>query len=90
MSIENWLLSALAGLVIGWLANFMTKRRYSFLINLFVGLVGAILLNIFVKTLELIDEEFWPTLGVSIMGASLWLILFHITRLVERKLNHPK
>lgn len=90
MTAENWLLSCMAGLIIGWIANAISKSRYSFLINLFIGIFGAILLNIFVTTLEVNDGRFFPTLGVSILGSSGLLILFHLTRALEQKLSSHK
>lgn len=84
MTPENWVLSALAGFVTGWIANAMTRSRFSFLINLMVGVFGGILLNILVTTMELFEDTFWRTLGISIVGAGGLLVIFHMTRAVER------
>jgi uncharacterized membrane protein YeaQ/YmgE (transglycosylase-associated protein family) len=85
MTSENWFLSGMAGFIIGWIANELSHNRYSFLINLFVGVFGAILLNIFVNTIEVSDGKFFPTLAISVLGSSVLLGLFHFTRGIERQ-----
>jgi uncharacterized membrane protein YeaQ/YmgE (transglycosylase-associated protein family) len=85
MTTENWFLSGMAGFIIGWIANELSHNRYSFLINLFVGVFGAILLNIFVNTIEVSDGKFFPTLAISVLGSSVLLGLFHFTRGIERQ-----
>jgi uncharacterized membrane protein YeaQ/YmgE (transglycosylase-associated protein family) len=85
MTTENWFLSGMAGFIIGWIANELSHNRYSFLINLFVGVFGAILLNIFVNTIEVSDGKFFPTLAISVLGSGVLLGLFHFTRGIERQ-----
>jgi len=85
MTSENWFLSCMAGFIIGWIANEISRNRYSFLINLFVGSFGAVLLNIFVTTIEASDGRFFPTLGISVLGAGVLLGVFHFTRGIERQ-----
>ena len=89
MTPENWLLSAMSGLVIGWIANAMSKSRYSFPINLIVGFFGAILLNIVVTAMEILNDHFIVVLTVSAIGATILLTLFHLSRLSERS-RRPK
>jgi uncharacterized membrane protein YeaQ/YmgE (transglycosylase-associated protein family) len=85
MTSENWFLSCMAGFIVAWIANELTHNRYSFMINLCVGVFGAILLNIFVTTIEASDGHFYPTLGISALGAGVLLVVFHFTRTIERR-----
>ncbi len=85
MTAENYILATLAGFVVGWIANFMSKSRFSFPINLFVGIFGAILANFFVRSTEMIDDHFFATLGVSLLGSAGLLALFHLSRVTERR-----
>ena len=85
MTAENYILATLAGFVVGWIANFMSKSRFSFPINLFVGIFGAILANFFARTAEMIDDHFFSTLFVSLLGSVGCLALFHLSRITERR-----
>jgi len=85
MTLENYILSILAGFFMGWIANTMSKSRYSFPINLFVAIFGAILMNFFLRSTSLIHDEFMPTLLVSMLGSAILLGLFHLTRAIERR-----
>ena len=85
MTAENYILAAVAGLVIGWIANAMSKSRFSFPINLFVGIFGAILLNFFFRTAEIFDDGFFTILIVSLIGSAGLLGLFHLSRFTERR-----
>jgi uncharacterized membrane protein YeaQ/YmgE (transglycosylase-associated protein family) len=84
MTAENYILAIVAGFIAGWIANAMTRSRYSFPINLFVGIFGAILLNFFVQTADLLDDRFMSILLVSLAGSAVLLLLFHLTRLTEK------
>lgn len=85
MTSENYILAAVAGIVVGWIANFMTKSKFSFPINLFVGIFGAILLNFFFRSAEMVEDSFMSILMVSLIGSTVLLLLFHLTRLTERR-----
>ncbi|HWU50476.1 MAG TPA: transglycosylase [Asticcacaulis sp.] len=84
MTVENYILAALAGFVTGWIANALSRNQFGFSVNLFVGVFGAILPNLFLHDAEMISTRFLPVLGVSLAGSSVLLILFHISRLTER------
>ncbi|HVZ30253.1 MAG TPA: transglycosylase [Asticcacaulis sp.] len=85
MTLENYTLATFAGFVIGWIANMMSKSRFSFPINLFVAIFGAILLNFFLRTAEYIDNRFFAVLGVSLLGSAGLLAIFHLSRQFERR-----
>jgi uncharacterized membrane protein YeaQ/YmgE (transglycosylase-associated protein family) len=85
MTAENYILATIAGIVIGWIANMMSKSRFSFPINLFVAIFGAILLNFFLRTAEFIDNHFFSILGVSLLGSAGLLAIFHLSRQFERR-----
>lgn len=85
MTAENYILASLAGLVVGWIANLMSKSRFSFPINLFVGIFGACLLNFFLVSAEMIRNQFFSILWVSLLGAAGLLGLFHFSRAFERR-----
>jgi uncharacterized membrane protein YeaQ/YmgE (transglycosylase-associated protein family) len=84
MTIENYILATLAGFVTGWTANALSRNRFGFPVNLFVGIFGAILLSLFAHDTEMINSRFLPVLGVSLVGASVLLALFHLSRQTER------
>lgn len=85
MTLENYILSILAGFLIGWIANSVTKSRYSFPINMCVAIAGAILLNFFLRSTSMISDAFMPTLLVSIGGSAFLLGVFHAIRAIERR-----
>jgi len=85
MTAENYILATIAGFVIGGIANAWTKSRYSFIINLFVGIFGAILPNFFVQSTEMMDGGWFSILLISLAGSIVLLGLFHATRALERR-----
>lgn len=85
MTAENYILASLAGLLVGWIANLLSKSRFSFPINLFVGIFGACLLNFFMVSAEMIRSDFLPILWVSLLGAAGLLGMFHLSRAFERR-----
>ena len=85
MTAENYTLAIVAGLLAGWIANLMSKSKFSFPINLLVGIFGACLLNFFLSSAEMIDDHFLSILGVSLLGSTVLLLLFHLTRRFERR-----
>lgn len=84
MTLENYILATLAGFVAAWAANALSRNRLGFPVNLFVGIFGAILLNFFIQSTEMMNNRFLSVLGVSIAGSVGLLALFHISRLTER------
>lgn len=85
MTAENWILAILAGFVVAWIANTASKSRYSFPINMIVGISGASLLNFFLRTTGAISDAFFEVLLVSVGGSLALLVLFHLTRAIERR-----
>ncbi len=85
MTAENWILAILAGFVVAWIANAVSKSRYSFPVNMVVGIFGAGLLNFFLRTAGIINDSFFEILMVSIGGSIVLLAMFHLTRAIERR-----
>ncbi len=85
MTAENYILATLAGFLIGWIANTLSKSRFSFPINVFVAIFGAVLANFFVRSSEMLNDHFFSTLAVSLAGSVVLLGLFHLSRMVERR-----
>ncbi|MDI7774859.1 transglycosylase [Asticcacaulis sp. EMRT-3] len=84
MTAENYILAILAGFVVGWVGNAISRSRFSFSTNLFVAIAGAILLNFFIRSSEMMNDDFFPTLGLSLFGSAALLLLFHLSRFPER------
>lgn len=85
MNAQDWILAVMTGFIIGWIGNSVTKSRYSFIINMFVGVFGAILLTFFVHILDIYPDRFFLTLKTAVLGSSVLLLLFHLTRALEKQ-----
>jgi uncharacterized membrane protein YeaQ/YmgE (transglycosylase-associated protein family) len=85
MTLENIILSVLAGFFMGWLSNRVTKSRYSFPNNAFVCISGALLLNFFLRSTGLIADSFMAIFTASSLGAAVLATLFHLVRSLERR-----
>ena len=85
MTAENYILATLAGFLVGWIANLITKSKFSFPVNLFVAIFGAILFNFFIRSAEMLDDRFFSILTVSLVGSIVLLGLFHLSRITERR-----
>ena len=66
--------SVIIGLLAGWLAERILKRRHGLLTNLIVGLVGAILGGWVAGLAGFGYQGFFPSLIVSTLGAVLLLV----------------
>lgn len=84
MSVQDWILAVMAGFIVGWIANNLTKSRYSLIINMFVGIFGAILLTFFIHILDIYPERFFLTLKSAVAGSIGLLGIFHLTRAMEK------
>jgi uncharacterized membrane protein YeaQ/YmgE (transglycosylase-associated protein family) len=73
-------LQILYGIVVGWLAGIVVQGRgLGLLPNLIFGVLGAILGNAFVKYFHIpVPEVWWGTLGVSVGGAVVLLIVLRL------------
>ncbi|GGZ37225.1 transglycosylase [Asticcacaulis endophyticus] len=85
MRAEDWLVAVAVGCVVSWIANAITQSRYSLPINLFVGIFGAILVNMLIHTMSLYPDSLFLTLKLGMAGSIGLLLLFHISRRLERR-----
>ncbi|ESQ78161.1 GlsB/YeaQ/YmgE family stress response membrane protein [Asticcacaulis sp. YBE204] len=84
MNVQDWILAGMAGFIVGWIANNLTKSRYSAIINMFVGIFGAILMTFFIHILDIYPDRFFTTLRAAVAGSVILLGLFHLTRAMEK------
>ncbi|MDC7681877.1 transglycosylase [Asticcacaulis sp. BYS171W] len=84
MNVQDWILAGMAGFIVGWIANNLTKSRYSAIINMFVGIFGAILMTFFIHILDIYPDRFFTTLRAAVAGSVVLLGLFHLTRAMEK------
>lgn len=84
MGVEDCILAAMTGFIVSWLANALSKGRYSFASNLFTGISGAILLSYFIHIIAIWPDRFFVTLYTSAAGSAALLVLFHLTRALEK------
>jgi uncharacterized membrane protein YeaQ/YmgE (transglycosylase-associated protein family) len=73
MSGLGWLSFLLVGLIAGWIAERVTGRDDSLLMNLVVGVVGAYLGAFLFRLLGLATTGFIGTLVVAVIGAVVLL-----------------
>ena len=78
-----WLWYILIGLVVGWLAGLIVKGSGSgFLLNIVIGIVGAILGGWLFSLLGVSATSFWGSLVTALVGA---IVLLLIVGLFTRK-----
>jgi uncharacterized membrane protein YeaQ/YmgE (transglycosylase-associated protein family) len=80
---ENWLMVIVIGLLAGWIASMILNRHHGIIVNLIIGLVGAVIgfaLNSHVLHLHLPLSVFWTDLVVSIVGAIILLVILSLFR----------
>lgn len=84
MGVQDWILAVMTGFIVGWIANNLTRSRYSAIINMFVGIFGAILMTFFIHILDIYPDRFYTTLRAAGAGSAGLLALFHLTRAIEK------
>lgn len=78
----NWLVVIIIGLLAGWIASMIVNRHHGIVMNLVIGLVGALigswLANFFHIAVPL--PAFWASLCVAVVGAVVLLLLLSLLR----------
>lgn len=76
----SWIVWVLIGLIAGWVAARLTASRQGLITNLIVGLIGSVIGGWIVGGLGVAYDEtrFWPSLGVSIVGAIILLVILNL------------
>jgi uncharacterized membrane protein YeaQ/YmgE (transglycosylase-associated protein family) len=80
---NSWIVVIIIGLLAGWIASMMLNRHHGILINLVIGLVGALLgfwlnANVFHVALHL--PAFWSELVVAVVGSVILLVILSLFR----------
>jgi uncharacterized membrane protein YeaQ/YmgE (transglycosylase-associated protein family) len=78
----NWVVAIIIGLLAGWIASMMLNRHHGILVNLIIGLVGAVigswLASFFHIVLPL--SPFWASLVIAIAGSVVLLLILSLFR----------
>lgn len=76
----SWIVWIVIGLVAGWVAERLTASRHGLITNLIVGLIGSVIGGWIVNGLGFAYDEtrFWPSLGVSVLGAIVLLVVLNL------------
>jgi len=78
----HWLIVAVIGLLAGWIASMILNRHHGMLVNLVIGLVGALigswLAGMFHIVLPL--PAFWAELCIAVLGAIVLLLILSLFR----------
>jgi uncharacterized membrane protein YeaQ/YmgE (transglycosylase-associated protein family) len=75
MSGVGWILAIVIGIFAGWLAEKIMKRDHGLLVNLVVGLVGAIIGKFVLGLLGYEYAGILPSLGAALLGAVILLAI---------------
>lgn len=75
MSGIGWLLAIIVGIAAGWIAEKIMKRDHGLLMNLIVGLVGALIGKFLLGMLGVGYEGVLPSLGAAVLGAVILLAI---------------
>ena len=75
MSGIGWLLAIIVGIAAGWIAEKIMKRDHGLLMNLIVGLVGALIGKLLLGMIGIGYEGVLPSLGAAVVGAVLLLAI---------------
>lgn len=82
----NFFIYLFVGLVSGWATTEITDGpRHHFLRNMIIGMIGALLGGYVFEILGLPYYNFWEAVGISMVGATVLLVM---TKLVCRPQNN--
>ena len=77
---NGWLVAIVIGVAAGWIAEQLTGRRHGVLVNLAVGLVGALIGWWLAGVLAIPITGWLGSLAASTAGALILLVVFGLVR----------
>ena len=80
MSGIGWLMAILVGIFAGWIAEKIMKRNDGLLMNLIIGIVGAILGKFLLGLVGVAYAGIIPSLLAAVLGAVVLLAVINMIR----------
>ena len=71
----GWLVAIVIGILAGFIAEKLMRREHGLLMNLIVGLVGALIGRFVLNLVGFEYAGFLPSLGAAVLGAVILLFL---------------
>ena len=76
----GWFATIIIGIFAGWIAEKVTSRDQGLIMNLIVGLVGALVGGWLAQVLGIVYNGWWASLLVSTVGAIILLWVWGLLR----------
>jgi uncharacterized membrane protein YeaQ/YmgE (transglycosylase-associated protein family) len=77
----GWIATIIIGILAGWIAEKVTSRDHGLIMNLIIGLIGAVIGRfIAMNVLGFTYEGWWASLLVSTLGAIILLFIVGMVR----------
>ncbi|HVI29079.1 GlsB/YeaQ/YmgE family stress response membrane protein [Hansschlegelia sp.] len=77
----GWIMAIILGGIAGWIAEQIMKSDMGVMMNIILGIVGALVLNAILKMLGVIPPEGWIWQSViAVIGACLLIWIWRMVR----------
>lgn len=76
----GWFATIVIGILAGWIAEKVTSRNHGLIMNLIVGLIGALVGGWLAHAVGVVYEGWWASLLVSTVGAIVLLWIWGMIR----------
>jgi uncharacterized membrane protein YeaQ/YmgE (transglycosylase-associated protein family) len=76
----GWFAAIIIGILAGWIAEKVTSREHGLIMNLIIGLVGALIGGWLAQVLGVAYTGWWASLLVSTVGAIVLLWIWGLIR----------
>lgn len=76
----GWFATIVIGILAGWIAEKVTSREHGLIMNLIIGLVGALIGGWLAQVLGIVYTGWWASLLVSTVGAVVLLWVWGMLR----------
>lgn len=76
----GWIMSIIIGALAGWIAEKLMKFDTGLLMNIVLGIVGAIVGNFLLSLAGMSLGGFWGQLIVAIIGACILIFVYRLIR----------